>query len=135
TGDLVDFLEEYKHHLPDPGDFFLPSARFLLEEVNGVAVPQKYRNRVSYGAKVLLRAGPGHVLVLSIPTGDFLFEPAPSDLIGFEPTVRTLAQLLSYQYPNALVPLTLANATVSIARKPSGKILEHFVHQVMGGGS
>jgi hypothetical protein len=30
TGDLADFLEEYKHHLPDPGDFFLPSVRFLL---------------------------------------------------------------------------------------------------------
>jgi hypothetical protein len=98
-------------------------------------MPQKYRNRVSYGAKVLLRAGPDHVLVLNIPTGDFLFEPVPSDLIGFELIVRTLAQLLSYQYPNALIPLTLANATVSIARKPSGKILEHFVHQVMGGGS
>jgi hypothetical protein len=135
TGNLVDFLEEYKRYLPGSGDFFLPDMRFLLEEVNGAAMPQKYRNRVSYGAKVLLRAGPDHVLALNIPTGDFLLDPKPSDLIGFEATVRTLSQLLSYQYPNALIPLTLTNSIVSIARKPSGKILEHFVHQIMSGGN
>jgi len=32
-----------------------------------------------------------------------------------------------------LIPLILANATVSIVRKPSGRILEDFIHQVMGG--
>jgi len=132
TGELVDFAEEYKRNLPEPGDYFLPSVRFLVEEVHGGTMSPSYRNRVNYGAKVIFRSGPHHVLVLNIPTGNFRLEPMPSDLIGFELIARTLSQLLSYQYPNALIPLILANATVSIARKPSGRILKNFVHQMMG---
>ena len=135
TGELVNFSEEYKVNLPEVGDYFLPSVKFLIEEVHGASMPKNYRNRVSYGAKVLLRAGPNHVLTLNIPTGDFKLDPQPSDLIGFEHIASTLSQLLSYQYPNALIPIVLANAAVSIARSPSGRILENFIHKVLGGES
>jgi hypothetical protein len=53
--------------------------------------------------------------------------------LGFEESVRALSELLSYRYPNAIIPLVLANSTVSIARQPSGGILQAFAEQLMSG--
>jgi hypothetical protein len=131
TGDFVDYLEEYRHRIPDPGDFFLPDQRFLVEEISGATMSPNYRNRVSYGAKVAVRAGPDHLLALNVPTGDFKLNPILSDLLGFEESIRALSELLSYRYPNAIIPLVLANSTVSIARKPSGGILQAFADHLM----
>jgi hypothetical protein len=131
TGALVTFLDEYQQQLPTPGDFFAPSARFVVEEITGDVMSAGYRNRVSYGAKVAVRVGPDHVLALNVPTGEFLLEPRMEDLIGFAPAVQALSQLVSYQYPNALIPLVLANSAASIARRPSGDILRAFVDQLM----
>jgi hypothetical protein len=75
TGDLVAHIEEFQHQLPEPGDCFVPSVRHLVEEVAGKPFGADYRNRVSYGAKVLARVGPQHLLALNIPTGEFELEP------------------------------------------------------------
>ena len=131
NGNLADFLEIYKKRLPEPGDFFIPSTQYLVEEINGAQMSSNYRNRVNYGAKVFFKAGAYHNLVLNIPTGKFKTNPTLKDLIGFEQVATTLSKLLSYQYPNALIPVTLANSTVSIARKPSGRILDTFVDELM----
>ena len=58
TGDLVSHIEEFQHQLPEAGDCFIPTVRYLVEEVAGKAFGPNYRNRVSYGAKVLTRVGP-----------------------------------------------------------------------------
>ncbi len=129
---FVSLIDEFRGTLPSPGDYFLPSVRFLVEEVAGGEMPDNYRNRVSYGAKVAARLGPHHVVVLHIPTGDFLLEPKPQDLLGFEHSARVLSKLLSYRYENALVPLVLINSMVSIAQRPSGTILETFAAHLMG---
>jgi hypothetical protein len=131
TGDFAGFLEEYKASLSEPGDFFLPSVRFVVEEIAGSVMTAGYRNRVSYGAKVGVRIGPDHLLALNVPTGEFLTEAEPEDLVGFETAVRSLSGLASYRYPNALIPLVLANSAASIARKPSGDILAAFADQLM----
>mgnify|MGYP001501977052 CR=1 FL=1 len=57
TGDVVNLLEEFKSCLPESGDYFVPTVRFLLEEVAGKTLQSNYRNRVSYGAKVAARIG------------------------------------------------------------------------------
>jgi hypothetical protein len=132
TGDFAGFLEEFKQAIPEPGDYFLPSVRFVVEEISGTVMTSGYRNRVSYGAKVGVRIGPDHILALNVPTGGFLIEPRPEDLIGFEESVRPLSELESYRYPNALIPLVLANSAASIARKPSGDILSTFADQLIG---
>lgn len=131
TGDFAGFLEEYKTAIPEPGDFFLPPVKFVVEEVSGSVMAPGYRNRVSYGAKVGVRIGPGHILALNVPTGEFMTEPQPKDLIGLEDSIRTLAELVSHRYPNALIPLVLANSAASIARRPSGDILSAFADQLM----
>ena len=132
TGDFAGFLEEYRISIPEPGDFFLPPIKFVVEEISGTVMAPGYRNRVSYGAKVGVRIGPDHLLALNVPTGAFLTEPGPNDLIGFQEAVRTLAELASYRYPNALIPLVLANSAASIARRPSGNILSTFADQLLG---
>ena len=53
--------------------------------------------------------------------------PELTNLIGFEDSVRILSKLLSQRYENALIPLVLVNSMVSISRKPSNMILQHFV--------
>ena len=131
TGDFAGFLEEYREALAQPGDFFLPSVRFVVEEIAGSVMTPGYRNRVSYGTKVGARIGSEHLLALNVPTGVFLTEPEAEDLLGFETTVRTLSGLAGYRYPNALIPLVLANSAASIARRPSGNILAAFADQLM----
>ncbi len=135
TGDFAGFLEEYKQVLEQPGDYFLPTVRFVVEEISGSVMSPGYRNRVSYGAKVGARVGPDHLLGLNVPTGGFLTEPQAADLLGFEEAVRGLSELVSYRYPNALIPLLLANSAASIARRPSGDILSAFADQLMGAGT
>jgi hypothetical protein len=132
NGDFVNYLDEFSDVIPTPGDFFLPSVKFMVEEVAGLAFePDKYRNRVSFGAKLAVRLSPTHVLPLSIPTGSFLETPKPSDLIGLDSAVRALAKLTSSRYDNALIPLVLANRAVSLSRSPGGNILHDFVSQMV----
>ena len=126
---MVELVDEFKNSLPNLGDYFIPSVRFLVEDISGNQLNEHYRNRVSYGAKVAIRLGKRHLIVIHIPTGGFLMEPSFKDLIGFEDSVRVLSNVLSQRYENALVPLVLVNSKVSISRKPSNKILEKFVDE------
>ena len=130
SGNFAGFMEEYRQALGEPGDYFLPTVRFVVEEVTGAVMTEGYRNRVSYGAKVSVRVGP----TTSSPSTSLpvhLTEPEPNDLIGFEASVRCLSELVSYRYPNALIPLVLANSAASIARRPSGDILSAFAEGLM----
>jgi len=131
TGDFASFIEEYKQALAEPGDYFLPSVKFIVEEIAGTVMTPTYRNRVSYGAKLGIRIGPDHLLALNVPTGGFRTDPQLEDLIGLDEAVGALSELASYRYPNALIPLVLANSAASIARKPSGDILSAFADQLM----
>lgn len=131
TGDFASFVEEYQDNIPESGDYYLPSVKFVIEEISGSIMGHNYRNRVSYGAKTCVRLGTNHVLALNVPTGQFEIEPRRDCLIGFENSVGALTELASYRYPNALIPLVLANSAASIARRPSGDILYAFADQLM----
>lgn len=132
SGEFRNFADSYSSFLLNPGDFFLPDTRFILEEINGRSFnPETYRNRVNYGAKVVVRLGPHHTVAVDVPTGGFKIDPHPQDLFGFEESVRCLSNLLSYRYPNSLIPLVLANTSASISNEPSGSILAQFVEQVI----
>jgi hypothetical protein len=132
SGELRAFADAYSDRLPEPGDYFLPDARFLVEEINGRAFDAgTYRNRVNYGAKLVIRLGRDHVIVANVPTGSFTPTPVESDLIGLSASMRLLAQMLSYRYPNALIPIVLANTSASIANQPSGSILAQFVERLI----
>jgi hypothetical protein len=127
NGELVDHVEEIKTHLPEPGDFFLPSIRYIFEEVAGLSFDHtSYRNRVQYGSKAVIRLGPDHVVVLDVPTGPFLLEPKLGDLMGLRRAAPVLAEMTSYSHDNALIPIKLVNDYSSISQSPSGDILKAF---------
>jgi hypothetical protein len=132
TGELRAFADAYAEFLKNKGDFFIPDTRFMVEEIHGRAFNEStYRNRVNYGAKIVIREGPDHVLVINIPTGEYLLKPSSTDLIGFEGITRSLSGLLSYSYENALIPIVLANAEASISNQPSGSILAQFIERIL----
>jgi hypothetical protein len=132
SGEFADFALSTSRTLNQPGQFFLPSTRFIVEEVSGKTFEANtYRNRSNYGAKVVLRSGEDHTLALNVPTGDYLLNPAPNDLIGFEAIARALVPLLSYGHENALIPIVLANSVASISNQPSGSLLAQFVDRIL----
>ncbi len=133
NGELVDHIEDIRRHLREPGDFFLPSVRYIVEEIAGLQFdPARYRNRVQYGSKVVVRLGPDHVVPLDIPTGDFLTDPAAGDLIGLAEIASVLADMTSYSHDNALIPIKLVNEYSSISERPSGDILKAFAGSLFG---
>lgn len=135
SGDFCSYVSSISRMLSLPGDYSLPNVRFLVEQVSGNHFDATtYRNRVNYGAKVGLRLGPSHTVALNVPTGAFLTDPTPTDLIGFEEIVRTLSQVLSSAHENALLPIVQINRQASIAAEPSGSLLQLFVDRLIDGG-
>lgn len=133
TGELVDHVPQIRMVLNEPGDYFLPTVRYLHERIQGVPFEKStYRNRVQYGAKVVVRLSPTHVIAANVPTGEFLTDPTVDSLYGFEESMALLSEMLSSRYENALVPLVLANSMASISLKPSGDILETFAKRLLG---
>lgn len=132
TGALVDHIPLIRQVLLEPGDFFLPSVRYLHERIQGVPFGQaSYRNRVQYGCKIVTRLSADHVVAFNVPTGDFLIDPRPADLYGFQPSMSVLSQMVSHSFENALVPLVLANEAVSLSMTPSSDILEQFAQRLL----
>lgn len=98
SGDLANYVNEQQAIFSDsegrylPGTFFIPNVKFLLEEVTGqIYNPATYRNRVNYGAKVGVALSKRHLVVLNIPTGNFITNPNKEDLIGFDDTIIALS--------------------------------------------
>lgn len=132
NGELVDHLDDIKKYLKQPGDYFLPSIQYMFEEVSGITFdPTHYRNRVQYGAKIVIRLGPDHVIPLDIATGDFCMKPSLADLIGCQDIAVVLSEMISYSHDNALIPVKLANSFSSISQQPSGDILQAFTNQLI----
>jgi len=135
NGEFRCFADAYAGRLKSNGDYFIPTTKFLVESINGrLFDPSTYRNRVNYGAKLVARVGANHVLALNIPTGQFVLQPQPSDLIGLDPILCCLNQLISYAYDNALIPIVLANNASSISNQPSATLLAQFVDSLMKSG-
>jgi len=132
SGDIHDFANSYASFLPEVGDYFIPSTQFIVENIRGQSFSEgDYRNRVNYGAKAILRISFNHLLVVDIPTGNFLLTPLITDLIGFPEIAKALSQLQSSAFPNALIPIVLANSEASISNQPSNEILSQYVDRIL----
>lgn len=131
TGDVANFADAIKTELSDLGSFYLPTLRFVAENIHGYHFDEKiHRSRELFGAKVYAKVGPRHVLALNYPIGDYGTDPCPEDLVGFEEVLSSLSKLVSSQYKNALFPIVLVNKFVSISRYFSGGILDEFTSKI-----
>jgi hypothetical protein len=137
SGDFIDFLKCYPNLLLEKGDFFIPSIRFIQEDIRGgVFNAATYRNRVSYGSRVGIKISDQHTVCLHIPTRTMTdTEPtaaAYNDLLNFEMIATALADLTSSAYENAILPLILANRAVSLSDNPSARILDEYITGIIG---
>ena len=137
TGDFVTYLTEYPELLPIPGDYFIPSMKFLKEEIQGTLFdPTTFRNRVSYGSRIGVRLSQHHCVALQLPTHQMSdqgpISPKAEDMLGLETIVRALAGLTSSAHDNALLPLVLGNRAVSLSESPSSRILDDYINGLIG---
>jgi hypothetical protein len=137
SGDFAEFLKCFPTLLQDTGDFFIPSVRFIQEDVRGgVFNPATFRNRVSYGSRVGIRVSDQHVLCLHIPTQVMTdtepTSPTAAHLLNFETVAATLSGLTSSAHENAVLPLVLANRAVSLSENPSARILDEYITGLIG---
>jgi hypothetical protein len=132
NGEFRGFADEYGVRLKDIGEYFAPSMQYVVESINGrIFDPATYRNRVSYGTKVVARLGNHHVLALNVPTGQFVSNPTPADLLGLDESIRALSRLCCFSHPNALIPIVMANSAASISNRPSNGLLAQFVDSLI----
>jgi len=126
TGRFCEHLELIGRNAP-VGYIFIPSNQYIKEEIQhrpNTGAP--YGKDTNYGAKVFVKLNNYHQMVLNIPTGGFVEDPALSDLIGVENIFATLTTILSNRYEGALLPIELANGIASLSTYPSAQILKIF---------
>lgn len=126
TGRFYEHLELIGRNTPI-GHIFIPSNKYIKEEIQhrpNTGYP--YGKDTNYGAKVFVKLNNFHHIVLNIPTGKFVENPALSDLIGARRIFATLSTILSNKYEGALLPIELANGIASLSTYPSAQILKIF---------
>lgn len=91
-----------------------------------------YGKRTNWGEKVYFKLDPSTYLVLNVPTGAYLDDPAMPTrdwLIGLPRILATLPSLISHKFAGALFPIELANGIASMSSYPSASILRRFMNQ------
>jgi hypothetical protein len=109
------------------GHIFIPNNQYIKEKIqNRPNTGAPYGKDTNYGAKVFVKLSNYHQMVLNIPTGEFVENPALSNLIGANNIFATLPTILSNRFEGALLPVELANGIASLSTYPSAQILKIF---------
>ena len=125
SGIFVDYLENISSRM-DEGTILIPKNEFIKKEILTNAKQRlPYGYSTNYGSKVFVKLQ-NHNLVLTVPTGMFCDSPSIEDFIGLPQILATLPKIISHRYPNALLPIELANGIASLSTYPSAKILKLF---------
>ncbi|MEN6319293.1 MAG: hypothetical protein ABFD82_11130 [Syntrophaceae bacterium] len=126
SGAFADHLKLIADDAP-LGSFFVPGHNYIREEVQHRPIAGAgYGKDTNYGAKVFVRFNERNRCVLNIPTGMYVRDPIPSDLIGASDIFATLPTVLSAKYEDALLPVELAHSVASLSTYPSAKVLAMF---------
>jgi hypothetical protein len=75
---------------------------------------------------MFLKLRTDHMMVLGVPTGQFVPDPVVADLIGLDRILGTLPSLLGHLYENSLIPIERAHAVASLSTYPSAAMLKVF---------
>ena len=127
SGRFHDHLELIGREAPID-HLFIPGDKYIKEEIQhrpNTGAP--YGKDTNYGVKVFFKISQFHQMVLNIPTGEFIPNPATSDLIGINEISATLMTILSNRFEGALLPVELANGIASLSTYPSSHILKIFI--------
>lgn len=129
TGAFADHLALLTKQMP-AGTFFVPGHQYIREEIQHRPIEgASYGKDTNYGAKVFYKLDERHAMVLNIPTGPYVRDPHPEDLIGYRNIFASLPDLFSSRFENGLLPVELAHSVASLATYPSAQILKLFAEQ------
>lgn len=138
SGAFFDHLSSIARFAPPTERGQLPSVAvlshdFVRREVHrSPDLANPYGKRTNWGEKVYYKIDPSTYLVLNVPTGSYLDDPAmptKDQLIGLSRILVTLPSLISHKFSGALFPIELANGIASMSSYPSASILRRFMDQ------
>jgi hypothetical protein len=79
-----------------------------------------------WGGKLIFKASDANTYVATIPLADATGNPGLDDYANVNNILSVLGELRCSMYENALIPVALANKSVSLSDFPSSRILEKF---------
>lgn len=128
-GMFFDHFELIGRDFPD-GCVFVPSSKYVKEQIQQRPdIGSPYGKFTNFGAKVFVKLNSRDKFVLSIPTGDFVEDPTPKDLIGLDRIVATIPSIQSRKFEGALLPIEIAHGQASISNYPSVAILKDYAEK------
>lgn len=131
TGTFADHLALIGKDAPS-NSIFVPGHEYIRREVQHRPVEGGgYGKDTNYGAKVFYKLDERHTMILNIPTGPYIQNPQPEDLIGYQTIFATLPALFSSRFENGLLPIELAHSVASLSTYPSAQILSMFADYQM----
>ena len=123
----ADKIASPDYSLLEPGYYLLLNNQIvygdILPQRNGPRKP--YGHYSHYGSKLIFRAN--HGCVYAITTPPWLKDPRPDQFPNLDAILLAIQQLRCDLYHNALLPVVLANKTVSLSFKPGKDILQKFL--------
>ncbi len=128
SGVFFEHLQLIGDHAPS-GSLFIPDNDYIRSEIQHTNLTGIYGTDTNYGAKLFLKYNDYNKMVINVPTGvrgEFVENPAVTNLIGINNIIKTLPNILSNRYEGALLPIELANGVASLSTYPSAKVLELF---------
>jgi hypothetical protein len=126
TGIFVDYLGYIGKEAPI-NSFFIPNNEYIRTNIqHRPERTEPYGKRVNWGNKIFIKIENFQVMVLSIPTGEYIDSEGPETLIGLNKILNTLPGLVSYRHEGALIPIELANGVASLSSYPSATVLKMF---------
>jgi hypothetical protein len=131
----IDRTETPGHELFRPGEYFLPTDRYIKERVVPGDSPKRYGQDTFFGRKLLYKTRSGARIVAVLPFLDDKQDTLDSDDVALYPRFGTVCALLdklvSCRYPNALNPLVAAHAQAAIPLKLGSKVLQQLTRALL----
>lgn len=125
-GSFFDHLELIGKDAPEQS-LFVPSSKYVKEEIQQRPdIGSAYGKFTNFGSKVFVKLNARDKFVLSVPTGDFVENPKPYDLIGIDRIISTIRFIQSRRFEGALLPIEIAHGQASISNYPSAAILKEY---------
>ena len=115
---------------------FVPDNRYTLDRIKHAGgATAVYGRRGLYGSKAFCRIDEQNVFVLSLPNrrhnfAAFAADPTVDDVVGLAPTLATLKELVSRQFPGVPLPLVAVERLLSFRRHASTDLVDRITERV-----
>ena len=120
-----------------PGQYLLLNNNYIAKNIaNQPSKPSNYiyGEGFYYSGKLIFKDRNQRLHVISLPTSSYrsIINLSKEHFTNLDPILTIVERLKCDMYDNALIPIVLANKSISIASKPSVVILKKFAQQKTG---